>query len=114
MLSTIAGAFADAGTKLVDFVGRRRFDGTLQLRRVPGAVLDAEAAVAFNVTAHGAKWGCKPLASLAETNVVPDIAQHEIFVNATGFTAGPKGKVEVKAKWSDDLKTISEWSKPIS
>jgi hypothetical protein len=109
VLATVASAFSDAGTKLVDFVGRRRFDETLQLRRVPGAVLDSEAGAAFNVEAHGTKWGCTPLASLAETNVVPDIAQHEIFVNAAGFTAGPKGKVDVKASWKDDLNAISDW-----
>ncbi len=110
LFGTMSRAYQGAGLKLVDFVARRRFDGTLRVRRVPGNIMDEEVRTAILAT-HPKKgaWGCLPVASLADSNLIPDMIQHYVFASKDGVVGGAKGKSEVSAALDGDLSAIGKW-----
>ncbi|MFT7621966.1 MAG: hypothetical protein ACI9WU_001131, partial [Myxococcota bacterium] len=102
-------AYGPANMKLIDFVARRRFDGTRRLRRVPANTMDAEAIWPVAVPHPGGVWGCTPVASLADSNVIPDMIQHYVFASKAGIVAGAAGKSELKVALDGDLAALGKW-----
>lgn len=106
VVTALLPAMKPANIKLLDFVGRRRIDGTLQIKRMPGSVFDETAAMPF---APSGGLVCWPVASLGATNVPPDLAKHTVWLKPGGkVTAGPEGKTEITATLADAAK-VGEW-----
>lgn len=112
LLATLSRALKPAGVKLVDFVGRRRADDSLRIRRVPGTAVDEEARVPIDLAGPaGEAWKCLPVASLGDGNIIPSMAKHWVLATGAQVRAGTAGKVAASADLGGDLTPLVSWLK---
>ena len=110
VLGQLSAAYKGAGTKLIDFVGRARPDGSQKIRRIPGNAMDPEALPPVPVSfGPDQATTCIPIASLYDSQVLPDMVKHFVWVTKDSVHAGAAGKREVSAKLGGDLKKIGDW-----
>ena len=109
LIAYLEGAFEDVDIQLVNLVARRQLDGTRKLRRVHLTVADLEGRKPLPVAHPGGTWTCKPIGSLGDFKVPPDLSQGFVMATTKEVVAGTAGKMKLKAPLNGDLGPIKKW-----
>lgn len=110
VLDQISSTFGPLGILVVDFVARRRSDGSRRLRGLKADVVGEAARTPLKVPVGGAAWTCRPLASIS---AIPKVAEGYLMADATTITGIVKkgNAVKVSQPMSSKLEKVGEWAR---